>query len=128
MADQTPPNYATPVGQVRLNIRDTETPYVFSDTQIETLLVQASDSILRASEFGLLSIAADMILTLKWWKTDDAQVDGQKVSSELRALAKAYADRADAEDAAANEFFYVTYPNDLDLWPELLPRPVFGWR
>lgn len=128
MADITPPNYATPVGQVRINIRDTETPYVFSDTQIETLLVQAGDSVLRASEFGLLSIAADAIMLLKWWKTDDAQVDGQKVSSELRLLARAYGERADAEDAAANEFIFVTYPNDLDAWPELLPRPVIPWR
>lgn len=127
MADITPPNYATPVGQVRLNIRDTEIPYVFSDIQIETLLVQAKDSILRASEFGLLAIATDMILTLKWWKTDDAQVDGQKVSSELRALARAYADRADLEDAAENEFIYITYPTS-EPWPELLPRPVWGWR
>lgn len=128
MADITPPNYATPVGQVRINIRDTETPYVFSDIQIETLLVQAGDSVLRASEFGLLSIAADAIMLLKWWKTDDAQVDGQKVSSELRLLARAYGERADAEDAAANEFIFVTYPVDLDPWPELLPRPVIPWR
>lgn len=128
MADTTPPNYATPVGQVRINIRDTETPYVFSDIQIETLLVQAGDSVLRASEFGLLSIAADAIMLLKWWKTDDAQVDGQKVSSELRLMARAYGERADAEDAAANEFIFVTYPVDLDPWPELLPRPVIPWR
>lgn len=128
MADQTPPDYATPVGQVRINIRDTETPYVFSDIQIETLLVQAGDSVLRASEFGLLSIAADAIMLLKWWKTDDAQVDGQKVSSELRLLARAYGERADEEAAAANEFFYLTYPSDLDPWPELLPRPVCTWR
>lgn len=127
MADTIPPDYDTPIGQVRLNIRDTQDPYVFSDTQIEALLVQAKDSILRASEFGLLAIATDMILTLKWWKTDDAQVDGAKVSSELRLLARAYADRADLEDAAENEFMFITYPTS-EPWPELLPRPVFMWR
>lgn len=128
MADDiTPPDYATPVGQVRLNLQDTEIPYVFSDEQIEAFLAQASDSVNRATSNAYLIIAGREILTLKWVKTDDLHVDGQKVSSELRALALAFGQRADAEDAAANEFMFITYPTS-EPWPELLPRPVYLWR
>lgn len=128
MADTTPPDYATPIGQVRLLITDTAEPYVYSDDQIEAFLAMSGDSVNRAAAAAALNIAFNTVLLLKYVKTDDLLVDGPKVSAELRQLAERLIAAAENEELADAEFMYVTYPDDLDAWPELLPRPVFWWR
>jgi len=121
-----PPDYSTPVGQVRSLMNDVDDPYVFTDAQVQAWLAIYNDNIKLAAAQGLYTVAADSILLLKYVKTDDLLVDGQKVSSELRQLADRLHDEGQAEDALDDEFFYVTYPVSSCGWAENQERPAWA--
>lgn len=110
MADTTPPDYTTPVGQVRALIADVTDPYTLSDALIETFLVLSKGNIKRAAAQAYLTIAGSTVLLLKYIKTDDLLVDGTKVSAELRQLADDLKEEAAADDASEQEFFSLTFP------------------
>lgn len=106
--DVTPPDYSTAIGQVRLLIPDTEqlgTPatYLFSDPQVQALLVLYSNNVKRAAAQAKLVLATSEALINKVIKTYDYQTDGAKLGAELRAQAaelKAEADRDDLDDSS----------------------------
>lgn len=120
VADLTPPDYATAVGQVRLLIPDVEQldnladltqdkAYLFSDSQIQAFLTLYSNNIKRAAAQAKLVLATSETLINKVIKTSDYTTDGAKLGAELRAQAKQLQDEADKDDQidAYDEFIVV---------------------
>lgn len=110
MADIYPPEYNTPIGEVRLLISDVTTPYIFSDAEIQAFLSVRKDNVTRAAATALMALANNEALLLKYVRTDDLTVDGVKGATELRLQARQLEQQADNEEAADNEFFTVVYP------------------
>jgi hypothetical protein len=102
---------------VRLLITDTDiTDPIFTDDQINQFLYVGSSGtgsygmaeIRLASAYALRTIASSQVLTLKVGKAFDMQIDGSKVSSEIRAHADAlqalaFADNSDGGFAIAEQ-------------------------
>lgn len=131
MADEFPPDYATPIGQVRLLIPDVdelENPadltadpsYIFSDPQINAFIALAHDNVYLAASFAVNTIATTEALILKVLRSDDRQTDGAKLANALGERADWLRRRAAEEDAAmAEEAFSIVYPRyvpDNDVW------------
>jgi hypothetical protein len=114
--DVTPPDYTTPIGQVRLLIPDTEqigdTPaYLFNDSQIQAFLALYSNSIKRAAAQAKLVLATSEALINKVIRTYDYQTDGAKLGAELRAQAQALREEADIDEKDdASDTFLVAAP------------------
>lgn len=102
----------TPVGQVRLNLGDTEyvplDPAVegqgsynsFSDAAIEAFLTAGRDSVLRATGRAVHQLALFAAMEeSRSIKTDDLSIGESKRAHNLRLLAQDWFDRADADDA-----------------------------
>lgn len=113
IADLTPPDYATAVGQVRLLIPDVEqlgdlsnptTPvsYIFSDAQIQAFLVIAKDNIKRAAAEAKMVLATSEALIQKVIKAADLSTDGAKLGAEIRAQANDLRAQADQDDLIDN--------------------------
>lgn len=121
MADITPPNYSTTIGQVRLLIPDTEqldnldnsattAEYLFSDAQIQALLSLYSDNVKRAAAQAKMILATSEALINKVIRTTDYTTDGAKLGAELRAQAKALQDEATADDLAESYETFIVAP------------------
>lgn len=123
MADITPPDYSTAIGQVRLLIPDTEqldnlkdplvaAAYIFDDTQIQALITLYSDNVKRAAAQAKLMLATSEALISKVIKTDDLATDGAKLGAELRAQAAELRKEADSDDLydASDAFTIVSGP------------------
>jgi hypothetical protein len=124
--DIYPPDYNTPVGQVRALIPDTEqvesnvdrdapAEYLFTDDHLQALIAIWNGSILRAAAAAVDALATSQAYIVSVIKTEDLQTDGSKVANALRAHAKSLRDQADREDQEdAYEAFeiidYVPYP------------------
>jgi hypothetical protein len=134
-----PPDYTTPVGQVRLLIPDMDTDdgtantlYLFSDIAIDGMLALYNDSIRRTAAALIDTVANDEALTYKITRTDDLSVNGTAVADALRKRAQTLRDEADQfEDVA--DGFQMVYPFASDEWvvPETttVPWPVrYQWR
>lgn len=128
LVDVYPPQFETPLGQVRLLIpdaaQDAAGKYIFTDDQLTALLALHKGSIKRAAARALDIIATDTALLLKVVRTDDLQVDGVKVSAELRAHAKELRAEADADDLedSYDTGFQIVYPSrslraEATIWP-----------
>lgn len=112
VADLTPPDYNTAVGQVRLLVPDTEQlgtvpEYIFSDPQIQAFLGLYGSNVKRAAAQAKLVLATSEALINKVIKTDDLATDGAKLAAELRAQAQMLmteADKDKAEDSYDNFF------------------------
>ena len=113
IADLTPPDYATAVGQVRLLIPDTEqfgdlsnpvapVSYIFSDSQIQAFLVIAKDNIKRAAAEAKMVLATSEALIQKVIKAADLSTDGAKLGAEIRAQANDLRAQADQDDLIDN--------------------------
>ena len=95
-------NLATDRGKVRLLIQDTDTVTVanqfYDDDEIDCFLTIAGnmegDAVFNASAVALESWASNQVLILKVVTLLDVEVDGAKVSAEMRARAAVL--RADA--------------------------------
>lgn len=126
-----PPDYSTPVGQLRMLLGDTGEVYLFSDAQMQAYLALYHDNIKRAAGAALLTVAANQALLLKYVKTDDLTIDGPKVAAELRLQAAAWDSEGQADDALDDEFFMIAYPRsnncDLDEYVEHAV-PHFWWN
>lgn len=131
MADIHPPDYATPAGQVRALIPDTELledpadltadpSYILSDAIIQSYLVMSRDNVFWAASLALNAIATTEGLILKVLKSDDRQTDGAKLADALGKRAQWLRDRGDEEDSAlaeeAFEIFYPEYCPDNTVW------------
>ena len=124
MANITPPDYTTPIGQVRLLIPDTEPlenpkdltenpEYIFSDAQIQAFLVLYTNNVKRAAAAAKLALATSEALISKVIKTYDFATDGAKLGAELRAQAKQLQDEARDDDMYDSyETFIVVAPKE----------------
>jgi hypothetical protein len=122
MSDITPPDYTTPIGQVRLlipdveqldNLQDQSAPasYLFNDAQIQALVVLYSNNVKRAAAQAKLILATSEALINKVIRTTDYTTDGAKLGAELRAQAKALQDEATTDDLSDSyETFIVSPP------------------
>lgn len=100
------------VEQVRLLIPDVdEDDYIFTDEQIEGYLSMArGGSVLRAAALAVRAIANNQALLLKVIRTDDLQTNGAQVAEALRKNANDLENRADGEDDADAEDFFMVAP------------------
>ena len=116
-----PINPASPVGNVRVLIGDTDPTQIsppngisgtylwYSDAEIEAILSLYGDNPKLAAARILYSIAGSQALLLRKWSTDDLSVDGAAVAEALRKLAKDLRDEANAVDALT-DIFEISYP------------------
>lgn len=124
IADVFPPLLEEPVGQVRLLIpdmaRDANDEYIFTDDQLQAILVMYRGNIKRAAARAKDIIAADTTMLLKVVRTDDLNVDGVKVAAELRAQAVQLRGEADTDEFedAADDGFRIVYPFSVQTHPE----------
>src|SRR5690625_2446489 len=92
--DVFPPDYSTPVGQVRSLIPDVElledpadlsaeAEYIFYDDVIDSFFAMAPDNIFRAAAFAVNTLATTDGLLLKTLRSDDRQTDGSKRADSL---------------------------------------------
>lgn len=132
MADVYPPNYDTPIGEVRNIINDTEryvdpadttatATYMFSDARLQAFLALNRDTVRYAAADALDAIASNEALISKKIRTEDLSTDGPAVAKELRVHAKSLRDAQADEDIALSyaEAFeivdYVHYPSRWNL-------------
>jgi hypothetical protein len=131
MANITPPDYTTPIGQVRLLIPDTEPlenlndpsespEYIFSDAQIQAFIVLYSNNVKRAAATAKLTLATSEALINKVIKSYDFSTDGAKLGAELRAQAEQLQKDADKDELYDSyEIFTIVTPSikDTSDWP-----------
>lgn len=104
-------DYANPAGQVRLLLADVAADETLSDEQIQGFLTLRKQSVYRAAAAALRAIAISEALRSKVIRAQDVQVDGAKLATELRALAKTYDDQAAADEAAeVDDSFFSVHP------------------
>lgn len=111
MADIYPPEFDTPLGQVRSLIPDVEPledptdlsvaeSYIFSDAHLKSYLAMARDNVFRAAAYACNTLATSEALILKVLKSDDRQTDGAKLADAIGRRADFLLKEAEAEDAA----------------------------
>lgn len=127
MADNVyPPDYQTPIGQVRSLIPDVELlenpadlsadpEYIFDDATLQAYLALARDNVYRAAAIAVNTLATSEALILKVLKSDDRQTDGAKLADSLGRRAQWLDVQADEEDIEVFGGFDIV-PYD--------PRPV----
>lgn len=120
MADISPPNPATPTGQLRYIINDVEEPYVFTDAHLSAVISIYRDNLQIAAADLLESIAVDEALLYKYVRTDDLSVDGTKAANILMERAKRLREQADL-DAIEEDFIVVSRPSTF-VTPETVTR------
>lgn len=142
-----PPNFGTPVGQVRLLVGDTNpTPHLendqpitgqgdylwYSDSELTALLTMNGGSVKLTAAHVIESIAMSQALLLKKFTSADLSVDGPAISDALLKRAKLLRDQAD-DDLALVVRDYVKLVNtgrptpDWYGWPELPNRYGGGY-
>lgn len=102
----------------------------FSDSEIEAMLTLGGGSALRAVGFAYLKIAGLAAGEAVEWATDDLRLNLSKKSSELRAIAQTWFERADESDDryGVNDIFEIfDTVGDGDFIPEA-STPVWGRR
>ena len=131
MASVYPPDYATPIGQLRALLSQTkqyvdpmnptaQPDYLLPDAQLQAYIALNRDGLFGAAADALLAIATNEVLISKKIRTEDLQTDGPAVAGELRRMSELYRQRqkeewelADYEDA----FEIVNYTPIPDPWP-----------
>jgi hypothetical protein len=98
----------------------------FSDTEIAGFIAAGGDSVVRASGYAYLRLAALAAAGAISWKSDDQMLDAKQVATEYRLLAGIAFDQADnADDGSADTFGldnpYTTCDNTLCTHQELAP-------
>lgn len=131
MADIYPPDFNTPVGQLRSLISQTKqyvdprTPdaapeYLIGDSQLQSYIALNKDGLYGAAADALLAVAINEALVSKKIRTEDLQTDGPAVAGELRRLAEEYRKRQKEEDEALDyesAFEIVDYTSYPTNWP-----------
>lgn len=91
-----PPNYDTPVGQVRLLIQDTDASnisagsgeYLWQSDDDIAAMIKARGSAQRAAIYILRMVAMTPSMQLKKWSSADLTVDGPAITRALREMIK----------------------------------------
>lgn len=117
MASIFPPDYSTPLGQLRALLSQTKqyvdplnptapADYLISDGQLQAYIAINRDGLFGAAADALLALATNEALISKKIRTEDLQTDGPAVAGELRRMAEVFRARqkdeyelADYEDA-----------------------------
>lgn len=114
-----PVDMTKPVGVFRAVIGDTEsTPYdpeepgfqnfeMFSDAEITGFLAAGNDNLNRGVGYAYLALAGRAAIESKSIKDFDLSIDNTKRPTELRLIAQSWFDKADKEDAASQDAFFV---------------------
>jgi len=131
MANTYPPEYTTPLGQLRALVSQTEQyvdpanpdadpDYLMSDGLLQSFLVINHDKLYGAAADVLLALAANEALVSKKIRTEDLSTDGSVIANSLRQVAQEYRKRQedeDAEDAALEAFELVDFTSYPSNWP-----------
>lgn len=128
-----PADFASPVGQVRLLMGDTDPANVdvdagtgeyawFSDAELTGFLALNNADPRRAAIAGLRLVAMTPALKLRKWTSADLQVDGPAITAELNELINALQADILAADRAAGFFQVVTEPKPIPIWER--PGPI----
>lgn len=129
MANIYPPDYATPLGQLRALVSQTErykdpadpaadADYLMDDGLLQSFLALNANKLYGAASDTLLALAANEALVSKKIRTEDLSTDGSVIANSLRQIAGEFLARQrfeDAEDNALEAFEivdYTDYPND----------------
>lgn len=111
----------TPVGQVRVLLGDTDpvqvgvgdtgTYVLFSDTELEAMVLIFNGNVKRAGAQAIRSTAVAKAITLGKWRTDDLSVDYAAVAEAMRKAAENLDNAADSDDIRASaDIFEMIYP------------------
>lgn len=113
-----PIDYATPVGQVRLGIPDTdETDPIFTDSQIGGFLTMGGDEVLLAIALACETIAFDNMLLFKAnVRSDDGSVTASETSKLMLARAKSARDDFEKQNSGFVIAGGETYLNPWDIY------------
>lgn len=131
-SDIYPPDYASPVGQVRNLCNDTiqyvdpanpsdPASYLFEDSRIEAFLTLNNGNVRFAAADIVDALADNEILISKKIRTEDLQTDGAAVGNALRLhatslRAQAKQEIAGLEDEGGMEIVDFNYQPDLQPW------------
>lgn len=114
-----PPDTSTDVGKARVLVGDTgfteyEPPVTgrgdygsFSDQDLLVALEVSGGSIPRALGYAYLALAGAAGVTAENVSDFDLKIDDTKRPTELRLIAQSWFDKADKEDAASQDAFFV---------------------
>ena len=131
MANIYPPNYATPLGQLRALVSQTEqykdpadpnavADYLMDDGLLTSYLTINTDKLYGAAADVLLALAANEALVSKKIRTEDLSTDGSVIANSLRQIAQEYRARQKEADLGVDELEafevvdYTAYPSN---WP-----------
>jgi hypothetical protein len=131
----SPLDPATPVGQLRSLVGDTEaTPLdppidgegsyaIWSDVALEAALGLAGDSVYRAASNLYFTLAAEYAQSGRSIKTDDLSIDTKGRAGSLIEIARSWASAANQADAADDFFEIVPFTSTSTDWlrPEGAP-------
>lgn len=131
MANIYPPDYSTPLGQLRALLSQTKqfvdpqnptapADYLISDAQLQAYIAINKDGLFGAAADALLAIATNEALVSKKIRTEDLQTDGPAVAGELRRMSELYRQRQKDEYEALDyeeAFEIVNYVPQPDPWP-----------
>lgn len=108
--DTSPPDYASPVGQIRSLTSDTEQydydqngtlRYRQSDDVLQSFLAISRDKFYSAAALALMALASNEVLVSKVIRSEDLQTNGAAVAAELRLEAQRYLQMQKDEDSEA---------------------------
>jgi len=130
MANIFPPNYETPLGQLRALVSQTEqykdpanpaapADYLMDDGQLNSFLALNANKLYGAAADVLLALAANEALVSKKIRTEDLSTDGSVIANSLRQVAAEFRDRqkeADLDDAALEAFELVEFTEYPTKW------------
>lgn len=131
MANIYPPDFTTPLGQLRALVSQTEqyvdpadpeaaADYLVADGVLQSFLALNSSKLYGAAADALLALAANEALVSKKIRTEDLSTDGSVIANSLRQIAQEYRNRQkeeDAEDAALEAFELVDFTSYPSNWP-----------
>jgi hypothetical protein len=131
MANIYPPDYTSPLGQLRALLFQTEryvdpanpdlpADYLVPDDQLNAYLAINGDKLYGAASDALIALAANEALVSKKIRTEGGlQTDGPAVAQRLNDLAKEYRTTQrglDDDDAQADAFEVVNFQNFYPNW------------
>lgn len=132
MANIYPPQFETPLGQMRALLSQTERyvdpvnptlppDYLVPDGQLNAYLSINANSLYAAASDALIALATNEALVSKKIRTEGGlQTDGPAVAQRLLDLAKEYRKRHDEEVAstdALDAFEIVPFAQNVPQWP-----------
>lgn len=131
MANIFPPDFSTPLGQMRALLSQTaqyvdpatlgDPDYLVPDDQLNAYLAINGDSLYAAASDALIALATNEALVSKKIRTEGGlQTDGPAVAQRLLNLAKEYRRRHDADTAEKDmldAFEIVPFAENVYQWP-----------